>query len=260
MDKDTVVVRSASLIDSIDLIGKSAYCIDNNDSSILRVSMADSIQWYRDGIAIHNENSFQYRVNQSGSYHAQLFSHLGCKVNTKPEVILIEKPVPGITYPVEYAVVDMPFGLKARQIGNTCSWSPAIFLNDAKIYAPVFNGSSDRLYTIQLTTGSGCVTIDTQMVKTVKSAEIYVPTAFSPNNDGLNDILRPTLMGMKDLHFFRVFNRWGHLLFETSSSRIGWNGRLNGVPQITQTVVWVAQGVGVDGRIHTRKGTSILVR
>jgi gliding motility-associated-like protein len=260
MDTDTVRVRSASLIDSILLIGKAAYCIDNNDSSILRVSPADSIQWYRDGIAIHNANDFQFRVNQSGSYHARLFSDLGCKVNTKPEVIFIDKPALGINYPVEYAIIDMPYGLSARQIGSSCVWDPGIFLNNVNTYTPVFNGSSDRMYTIRLTTNSGCVTVDTQMVKTVKSAEIYVPTAFSPNEDGLNDILRPTLMGIKDLHFFRVFNRWGQLIYETKSSRIGWNGRIRGVPQITQTVVWIAQGVGVDGKIHTRKGTSILIR
>ena len=173
-------------------------------------------------------------------------------------MIFIDKPVPGINYPVEYAVIDMPYGLKARQIGISCIWDPGIFLNDINKYTPVFNGSSDRLYTIRLTTTSGCVTVDTQMVKTVKHSDIYVPTAFSPNEDGLNDILRPTLMGMKDLHFFRVFNRWGQLLYETRSVRMGWNGRLNGIPQNTQTVVWVAGGV--DGKIHTRKGTSILVR
>ena len=260
LDTDTVLVNSASLIDSIQLIGKDAYCIDSPDSSVLWVSPADSIQWYRDGVPISNANLVRYRANISGNYHAQLFSDLGCRVNTKTKTVFIDKPAPGITYPVAYAVIDLPYGLSARNIGNSCVWSPGIDLDDVNSYKPVFNSSTDRSYTISLTTYTGCVTVDTQMVKTVKAAEIYVPTAFTPNDDGKNDILRPTLMGMKELHYFRIFNRWGQLLYESKSGIQGWNGRIKGVLQSTQTFVWVASGLGVDGRVHTRKGTAVLIR
>ncbi|MGZ8545128.1 MAG: T9SS type B sorting domain-containing protein, partial [Flavisolibacter sp.] len=260
LDTDTVLVNSASIIDSIELIGKAAYCIDSPDSSVLWVSPADSIQWYRDGLPISHANLVRYRANISGDYYAQLFSDLGCRVTTKTKTIFIDKPVPGITYPVAYAIIDLPYGLKARDIGSTCVWSPGIDLDDVNSYKPIFNSSIERSYTIRLTTSTGCVTVDTQIVKTVKAAEIYVPTAFSPNDDGRNDILRPTLMGMKELHYFRIYNRWGQLLYESRSGITGWDGRIKGILQSTQTFVWVASGVGVDGRVHTRKGTSVLIR
>jgi gliding motility-associated-like protein len=67
-------------------------------------------------------------------------------------------------------------------------------------------------------------------------------------------------MGVKELHYFKIYNRWGQLLFDSKTERPGWNGNFNGMSQPTQVVVWIAEGLGVDGRIYTRKGTSTLVR
>jgi gliding motility-associated-like protein len=98
------------------------------------------------------------------------------------------------------------------------------------------------------------------MVKIIQKIEIFVPTAFTPDNDGKNDLLRPVLYGVKDLHFFKVFNRFGQLLFETNNARHGWDGIFKGIKQTTQTVVWMVKGVGVDGSVQTQKGTTVLLR
>ena len=134
------------------------------------------------------------------------------------------------------------------------------WLNTQTSYTPIFDGLSDQLYTIEIKTVSGCVTVDTQFVKTVRQVEILVPTAFTPNNDGLNDILRPTLMGVKELRYFRIFNRWGQMIFDTKTERAGWGGMVRGSPMPSQVVVWMMEGVGVDNNIYRRKGTSVLVR
>ena len=165
-----------------------------------------------------------------------------------------------MTYPVRYAVINYPLELEARQFGETALWSPGTFLSTRESYKPVFNGTSDQSYTIEIKTASGCVTVDSQVVKTVKEADIYVPTAFTPNNDGLNDFLRPIFMGIKELRYFRVFNRWGRLLYERKTELPGWDGTVGGSPQGSQVVVWMIEGVGLDNRIITKKGTSTLVR
>jgi gliding motility-associated-like protein len=113
---------------------------------------------------------------------------------------------------------------------------------------------------VEIKTTTGCVTVDTQMVKIVAHADVYVPSAFTPNDDELNDILRPTLMGIKELHYFKIFNRWGQLMYETKTNYEGWDGRYKGTTLPTQVVVWIVEGVGVDGRIYTKKGTSTLIR
>ena len=67
-------------------------------------------------------------------------------------------------------------------------------------------------------------------------------------------------MGFKELRYFRVFNRFGQLLFETKTNGAGWDGSFEGQPLPTQVVVWIAEGVGVDGHLYLRKGTSTVVR
>ncbi len=78
--------------------------------------------------------------------------------------------------------------------------------------------------------------------------------------DGINDILRPILRGVKEVRYFRVFNRWGQMLFEKRNNQAGWDGTFKGIPQQTQGAVWMLGCVGVDGVIYTQKGTSVLLR
>lgn len=257
---DTVVVTASSVSNKMSLAGKDIFCAGYGDSAVLQVDPSDSIQWYRDNVPINGAFGNKLQVTQSGSYHAVVLSAEGCIINTEKQVIFIDRPRPGITYPEEYAIINLPYQLNARPFGATVTWSPGTNLDNPAKATPLFKGTSEQLYTIEITTKTGCITVDTQMVKLIKGAEIFVPTAFTPNNDGLNDVLRPTLMGMKELQYFRVFNRWGQLVFETKTRRFGWDGRLNGSLQASGVVVWVAQALGVDGKVYVKRGTSVLIR
>ena len=62
------------------------------------------------------------------------------------------------------------------------------------------------------------------------------------------------------MQYFRVFNRWGQLLYETRKPGEGWNGILKGNQQATQTVVWMIQGVGLDGVQYKKQGSAVLLR
>ncbi|MBC7873588.1 MAG: gliding motility-associated C-terminal domain-containing protein, partial [Ferruginibacter sp.] len=257
---DDVVVRSSFIDNSLQLTGKAVYCQGSGDSSILSVLPNDRIQWFIDNAPITGANQQQYKVTKTGSYHAMLFNKDGCSINTVKQDIFIDKAKPGITYPVQYAVIELPIQLQARQFGFSAIWSPAVNLNTPASYTPIFTGTTDQLYSIEIKTVTGCVTVDKQLVKTIPHVDIYVPTAFTPNNDGLNDFLRPALLGIKELRYFRIFNRWGQLVFETRNALPGWNGNLNGILQATQVVVWMAEGTGVDNKVYTRKGISTLIR
>ena len=428
-DTDTVVVYAGLIDTSLQLLGKTVYCLGSGDSTVMRVQPTDSIQWYRDNIAIAGAIETEYRATTTGVYYVKLFNALGCilstrsitvnissipvpgvapgalsqclvgnqflfinnstnavgsmqyqwqvsngvKFNTKdvsysfpkagiynvkmivnsnavcmdsvsfniviyqnaiadftadpvcinlpmvavnktvdtmdtrfnynwsfgngktstqrnppvqvypiagtysvslsvntaqcPEPIstltknvVIDKPKAAINYPVQYAVINYPFGLEARQFGNSVLWSPGTWLDTRTSYTPTYKGSSDQLYTITITTATGCVTVDTQLVKAVPKAEIFVPTAFTPNHDGLNDFLKPVVYGVKEIHYFRVYNRWGQVVYERKAIEPGWDGTVAGVPQGTQVYIWMVEGVGVDNTIITKKGTTTLVR
>jgi gliding motility-associated-like protein len=257
---DSVRVKVGLIDNSIQLIGKAAYCLGNNDSAVLQVQPNDSIQWFRNNVAIIGATKTRYRATQSGTYYAMLFSSNGCIRATDEQVIFIDQPQPGIRYPIQYAIINLPVTLQARTIADTVFWTPGTSLDTRTSFTPTFKGVSEKLYTIELRTKTGCLTVDTQQVKTIKAVEVYVPTAFTPNSDNKNDYLRPLTKGIKEHHYFRVFNRWGQLLYESKTDLPGWDGRLNGTAQSLQAVVWVYEGLGLDGKIYSQKGTTVLLR
>ncbi len=89
---------------------------------------------------------------------------------------------------------------------------------------------------------------------------IYVPRAFSPNNDGVNDLLKPILVGIQTFHYFTVYNRWGNIIFTTTDPNQGWDGTFKGVPQPVETYLWIAEGIDVNGKKIVAKGMTSLVR
>lgn len=259
-NSDTVLVSSSSLDNTLEVLGKTVYCLGSGDSTVLKVRPADKIQWLKSGVPISGATQQTYRVTQSGNYSAVITSRIGCTLTTKAQDVLIDVARPGITYPVEYAAINLAYQLQARTFGATVLWSPAAHLDKANSVTPLFTSPVEQTYTIRIETTTGCVTVDTQTVKVVPVADIFVPSAFTPNGDGRNEILRPVLMGIKQLRYFRVYNRWGQLLFETSTANKGWDGRLGGVPQPSGAVVWIAEAIGSDGRTYNRKGTTVLIR
>lgn len=256
---DTVLVRSSSLNPTITIDGKPAFCRTSNDSAVLQVKPADTIRWYRNGLLVAVD-TIRHRATEAGTYHAVLYSRLGCIVTTEKKTITIDDPQKGIRYPVKYAIVSRPQSITSRDFGGPVLWQPPRFLSNPASAQTTFTGSQDQAYLVHLETLSGCVTIDTALVKVVPDADILVPSAFTPNGDGLNDRLLPTLMGIKELKSFSIFNRWGQMLFQTAKEYDGWNGLLQGVQQATGSFVWIAEAVSVDGRTIVRKGSFVLIR
>ena len=82
---------------------------------------------------------------------------------------------------------------------------------------------------------------------------IFVPTAFTPNNDGRNDEVRPIAVGIKDIEYFNIYNRWGQLLFSTRINGKGWDGKVGGVLQSTGTFVWTVKATDYNGNIYFQK-------
>lgn len=201
--------------------------------------------------------------NVAGNYRVSLTVNTDqcpTPLNVLNRTLVIDKPKGAVNYSIKYAVENYPLPLQAREFGESATWSPGVSLDRTETYAPVFNGELDQTYTIEIKTASGCVTVDTQAVKTVKQSDVYVPTAFTPNKDGLNDYLRPIFMGIKELHYFRVFDRWGQLMYERKTEMPGWDGTVAGKPQGPGVFVWMIEGVGMDNRIVTKKGTCTLIR
>ncbi len=89
---------------------------------------------------------------------------------------------------------------------------------------------------------------------------IYVPAAFTPNGDGLNDILKAIPFGIKEFRHFALYNRWGELVFRTTDPSVGWDGTFRGKKQDAAVFVWIAEAVDFDDKSIKIKGTVILIR
>lgn len=262
VSKDTVVVTASVNDSTLQLLGKSAFCITSTDSAVLVVQPTDSIQWFRNNTPIIGATQTRYRVNQSGTYYAVLFNDKGCSIATRTQQVLIETPRPGIDYPLQFAVVNYPLQLQARTFGTSVVWNPSINLDDPAVVNPVYNSPviTDQLYTIQIKTAAGCLTTDRQLIKTIKEVKVYVPTGFTPDNNGVNDFFRPLLFGIKELRYFNVYNRWGQLVYSMQPGHAGWNGKINGTEQPGGVYIWIFSGLGLDNKIYTQKGTTVLIR
>jgi gliding motility-associated-like protein len=262
-DTDTVVVEASIIDTTLRVLGKLEYCTTSNDSAVFFVNPNESIQWLKDNFPINGQTSVRYRASQSGTYRAMLYNDKGCSALTEEKEVVIESPRPGIKYPTAYAVTDYPLQLKARTFGISVEWDPPTFLNSITSFVPTFTGNVEKIYTVEITTKTGCVTVDTQLVKVFKEVKFYVPSGFTPNQDGLNDYLKPIPVGIKEFKYFRVYNRWGQLVYDANKDTgdvPGWDGMIKGRPQGSQVLVWMAEGIGIDDRVYKQKGTCVLIR
>lgn len=258
---DTVQVTSSIIDNTLYLQGKTAYCFGHGDSTVFKVKPAQEVQWFRNDTLLDGMNNhYVYRADQSGTYQVKFKDKLGCQATTPKTMVVIDYDVKGITYPEKYAVTELPLPLQARPIGEQVTWQPSLNLSGSAVFDPVFRGTQEQLYHIQITSKGGCITMDTQLVKIIKQVEIYVPTAFTPNNDGLNDYLRPIIRGVDNIRFFRIYNRRGQLLFESNAMQPGWDGYFRGELQSPQGLVWTLAFTGVDGLPYVRQGSTVLIR
>lgn len=205
-----------------------------------------------------------YSYPAAGNYTIRLtVSNVQCPQtkSIKELPVVIDAPAPGIRYPDVEAVMNFPQQLQARTINSsTVLWTPAVNLDAPNSYRPNFQGLSPQLYQVQLKTRTGCLTVDTQYVQIKKKIQIYVPTSFTPDGNGLNEYLYPVLMGFKKMNYFRVYDRWGKMLFQSQTERPGWDGKLKGDKVALQTVIWMVEAVDVDGVTHQAKGSTVLLR
>jgi gliding motility-associated-like protein len=165
-------------------------------------------------------------------------------------------------------VSNQPLQLSATasdSLANMFSWTPATGLNFTNIYNPIAtlneNMGGSIMYIVRATNAAGCYGEDNIIVTIFKTGpDIFVPSAFTPNGDGLNDIIFPICVGIKQLDFFRMYNRWGQLVFSTSQIGKGWDGKINGALQGSANFVYMAQAVDYLGHVIFKKGNIVLIR
>jgi hypothetical protein len=262
------------------IAGGGALCRGN--SKTLTITLTGVAPWtivYSDGTTTITKNGitaspYQLIVSPTvnTTYTLMSVADANCSNTASGSAaISVGNPITPVRYTTINATAGIPKDLVpgARVFTPTdqYTWSPNVGLNAYNLTVPTFTYNHTTEYLITIAAGTGCTVVDTLLVNVFPASgppavvsTIFVPKAFSPNGDGHNDKLTPLLFRIKDLYYFRVFNRWGQLVFETKDKGVGWDGTFKGVPLGADVFTWTAAGVGEDGRTHNIRGQSVLLR
>ncbi len=198
------------------------------------------------------------------SYLLAAFDTLGCpKPFIDTVVVRVTPQVRASAGNDTIVVANQPLQLNATG-GISYLWSPATGISDPNIPNPVITlgPSVDSItYRVKVSVADGCFAEDDIKVRIFKTGpDIFVPTAFTPNGDGKNDLLKPIPVGIKSMEYFRVYNRLGSLVFSTRQLGVGWNGTIEGKQQATGTFVYMTAAIDYLNNRITKKGTVVLIR
>lgn len=195
------------------------------------------------------------------SYILAVYDVLGCpKPKFDTVVITVRPPVIASAGNDTSVIINQSLTLHASG-AQFYLWTPPDYLNHDDIQSPtaVFNNSGLYTYAVKVYTPENCFAFDTIRIKVFKTApDIFVPNAFTPGGT-INNLFRPIPVGIAKIDYFRVYNRWGNMVF-SSSDGSGWNGSFAGKDQPIGTYVWVVQGHDFTGKIIAKKGTMVLIR
>jgi gliding motility-associated-like protein len=114
-------------------------------------------------------------------------------------------------------------------------------------------------YQVVLTSEYGCISTEYINVNVTYEDHVDVPDNFSPNNDGKNDILYVKGFAIKEMSF-RIFNRYGQLIFESEDQSVGWDGKVMNVLSNSATFVYTLKYELMDGSLHHKSGHVNLIR
>jgi gliding motility-associated-like protein len=210
--------------------------------------------------AINIPNPLAY-PRRTTNYQVAVLDDKGCPKPSFANVIVTVAPkVPAFAGRDTSVVAGQPLQLTGSG-GDYYLWTPADALSNPNISNPIATLDEDVRLSLKATTLQGCYAYDTIQVKVFKTQpDIFVPTAFSPNNDGLNDKLTPIPVGIQQFDYFRIFNRWGQIVFYTNKIGEGWDGRLKALEQGNGSFVWQVRGVDYTGRVIEKKGLVTVIK
>lgn len=199
-----------------------------------------------------------------GMYTANVMDANGCQRSANIYVPNLSMARMNILTPDTVVAIGDEFLLRA---GNAVDyiWGPIV---EGGIQCPtcpetVVRPVAPTQYIVRTLTGANCVSADTVRVLIDYSSMLEMPNAFTPNNDGVNDLFRPKSKAVMAFSM-QVYNRSGNLVFTTNDHRRGWDGNANGKPAPMGTYVYIIKfGFWqADGKIelHDKKGTFDLIR
>lgn len=192
-----------------------------------------------------------YKVTVTNSY--------GCKDSAFVPISVYKNPV-AKAGPDKIILAGDTATINASVSGTDVNyyWSPSLYMDNSRSLTPVVNPPKEINYTLNAVSTVGCG-VATDDVKISVYKDIFIPNAFTPNGDGINDMFRVLPFENYKIIKFGIYNRWGKLMFETDDAHNGWNGTFGGEPAPAGVYVYYIEMQNRQKKIK-KKGTIVLLR
>ena len=263
---DSVLVTVANPIQVA--VSSSASSICAGESANLQASGAATYRWIGNtgGLSSTSSAATTARPASSTSYTVVGADAVGCFTDTATiNLVVNARPTVNAGPDIETTATET-VNLRATGSVDVVSylWQPANFLSCTNCPNPQSKPLTPITYTVTVRNDKNCAATDTLNIRLLCGEAFYIPNSFTPNNDGKNDRFY-VLGGGATVKSFRIFNRWGALVFEannvfTNDRNGGWDGRFNGQPAPMGTYVYMAQIECFNGTRFEYKGTVTLIR
>lgn len=203
-------------------------------------------------------------IKQSGTFYIKASFPSGCSI-IRPVVVTVN-PIPDFTvtdpapvvYPIQ--IIDI-----TAAVSHTNGLKYTYWL-DSLTRRPVANPAAITKrgrYFIRATNEFGCSTVKPVNAVIIPPPQpiVYAPNAFTPNNDGLNDVFTIKVIGEVSIGYLKIYNRWGQLVYANPDLLFTWNGRVRGIDLPVGSYVWVLAGMDTYfKKPFTQKGVINLLR
>lgn len=223
-----------------------------------------------DGQEFKNENIFQ-KLIPGNTYNVLIQDAMGCTLN---QTLLMPTRFskmleldPSLLLKLGDQATLQPKLNIPQTLIDKIVWFPEEGLSCVDCLFPVLKPLKNETYVLTITDVFGCKGSGFVNLRLDRQYDVFVPSAFSPNGDGANDLLIvfANTKQVKAIRSFRVFNRWGNLMFEhydfsPNESRIGWDGTFSGAQAMIGAYIYTVEVELIDGTVELIKGQTALVR
>jgi gliding motility-associated-like protein len=204
-------------------------------------------------------------VNAAGTYTVDVTDGSGCTGSSEPIVAILNEPPVVNTVPDTLIIDDgalAQLGVTTTSTGSVSyTWSPAGTLTCTNCPSPLAFPQSETWYYV-FGQQFGCIGEPDSVLVIVNQVDLVLPNAFTPNDDGLNDVFRVTNPVLYPVFQMQIFDRWGEVIFQSDDIQSGWDGTYRGQDQELGSYIWVIRfrKGSESGEEVTLKGTVTLLR
>jgi gliding motility-associated-like protein len=258
------------VINPLKMIASIGDTICAGQSSNLSATGAASYQWLPNKEFTGGTTSGIYvRPTETTTYKVVGKDAFNCFVDTAEIKVVVGKPTPVTLGKDTTLVSGGSYQLRLQSANNDIvkwRWSGAPGISCATCPAPVVKLSEDACISCTAINQYGCVSSDTICIKTFcPTTEVFVPNAFTPDGDGINDKLVVQGKGIRLIKSFRIFNRWGEVVFEKvnfnpGDPAYGWDGKVRGKEASPDVYVYVCEVICEKGLPSIFKGNTAILK